>query len=127
MTQNYSLCRDALSYYNVSSDSFNEVEFDNSAWWSEYQRVCLLDLSSPLPTVPFNTTIILSTESSTDMATTTISGTTAQSMATSAIASTSATSTSTSNVSSNGLCGASYGYTCLGSEFGNCCSIYGYW
>ncbi|KAJ6017265.1 hypothetical protein N7451_000644 [Penicillium sp. IBT 35674x] len=33
---------DALSYYNVSSGSLNEIEYDNSAWWSEYvpARVC---------------------------------------------------------------------------------------
>ncbi|KAL4924009.1 uncharacterized protein BDV17DRAFT_295820 [Aspergillus undulatus] len=38
------------------------------------------------------------------------------------------TSTAISNISPNGLCGASNsGYTCLGSQFGDCCSQYGYW
>ncbi|KAF3003978.1 hypothetical protein E8E14_006528 [Neopestalotiopsis sp. 37M] len=30
-------------------------------------------------------------------------------------------------VSGDGSCGGDNGYTCIGSEFGDCCSIYGYW
>lgn len=30
-------------------------------------------------------------------------------------------------ISPNGLCGGSTGYICQGSEFGDCCSEYGYW
>ncbi|KAF4211708.1 hypothetical protein CNMCM5878_002269 [Aspergillus fumigatiaffinis] len=120
MTQNYTLCADALSYYNLTSDDFGSTEYDNSDWWSEYMRVCWLNLTLPLPTVPFNTSIILSTEASTAASSTAVAG------ATSTIPSASATSTVTSNVSPDGLCGASHGYTCEGSQFGDCCSTYGY-
>lgn len=30
-------------------------------------------------------------------------------------------------ISPDGSCGGETGYTCAGSTYGNCCSIYGYW
>lgn len=35
--------------------------------------------------------------------------------------------TSTLGISPDQSCGGSTGYTCQGSEFGNCCSFYGFW
>lgn len=117
MTKNYTLCENALSHYNLTSDSLDSAEHNNEAWWSEYTRVCWLDLASPLPTVPFNTSIALSTDANAEPSST-VSAT---------ASSTPPPSTATSNVSPNGVCGASSGYTCAGSQFGDCCSTYGYW
>lgn len=66
-TRNYTLCSDAMAYYNVTeSDEIIEYLSDDSEWLAEYQRVCELDLSSPLPTVPFNTSIPAMTITSTE-------------------------------------------------------------
>ncbi|RWQ92142.1 hypothetical protein C8Q69DRAFT_104382 [Paecilomyces variotii] len=88
---NYTLCSQALKYYNITNGDIPESVVQDSQWYSEYQRVCLLNLSQPLPTIPFNI------------------------------------STTGIRISPDGTCGESYGYTCKGSSFGDCCSIYGYW
>ncbi|RAH84622.1 hypothetical protein BO86DRAFT_441488 [Aspergillus japonicus CBS 114.51] len=62
MTRNYTLCRQALAYYNITSDDqIVDAEFDDPAWYQEYERVCLLNLTQSLPTIPFNTSIALVT------------------------------------------------------------------
>ena len=108
-----------MEYYNLTDSGLTSEEYDNSAWMSEYDQVCLLNLNQPLPTVPFNTSIVLATTTTSDATTT--SGTTVT-------ASSTPMPTPTSNISPNGLCGsANNGYTCRGSNFGDCCDIYGYW
>lgn len=119
-TWNYTLCWDALSYYNMSDPSeVLKVDPGNSAWWSEYDRVCLLDLDSPLPTSAFNTSIVV------DIQTNAPPTRTASAGASSTTPSASAISTPTSSISLNDLCGGEHGYTCKGSQFGGCCSKYG--
>lgn len=107
----YSLCSEALADYNITSNDLPDEAYDDSDWYAEYQRVCLVNPDA-LPTVGFNTSITLST--------------TASAGATGTASSATATSTAFS-VSPDGTCGAGTGYTCAGSEFGDCCSIYGDW
>ncbi|PYH81930.1 hypothetical protein BO82DRAFT_414320 [Aspergillus uvarum CBS 121591] len=60
LTSNYTLCTQAMAYYNVSlEERLTSEMLDDTAWLAEYDRVCLLDLSQPLPTQPFNTSIPL--------------------------------------------------------------------
>lgn len=94
----------------------------DSQWYSEYQRVCLLNLSQPLPTIPFNISITTPPSNGAGPTTTVVIS------ASSAMSSTSTASGTTGiRISPDGTCGESYGYTCKGSSFGDCCSIYGYW
>ncbi|KAJ5907348.1 hypothetical protein N7495_000030 [Penicillium taxi] len=138
------------AYYNVSSGDLTSEMLDDAAWLSEYDRVCLIDVSQPLPTQPFNISISLGDPSTTQFTSSTIFYTTstaltgqlstkiAQSTTTTATnsesSSTSTTSSSSAEPSSTGLrispdgtCGESYGYTCAGSQFGDCCDNWGYW
>ncbi|GKZ79585.1 hypothetical protein AnigIFM56816_003786 [Aspergillus niger] len=147
MTQNYTLCRQALAYYNISADdSLTSEMLTNDAFMEEYDRVCLLDLSKPLPTQAFNTSISLmtsmteiGTHSSQTIATATARLTASVSSASvtnsasttttsSVTQSSEATSTASPSVdaSPDGTCGESTGYSCTNSQFGNCCSKYGY-
>ncbi|KAJ5912933.1 hypothetical protein N7504_001816 [Penicillium tannophilum] len=130
LTQNYTLCAQAMAYYNITaSTEFTDEMYDNTAWYSEYQRVCIVD-PGDLPTSAFNTSIVLSTDDVSGP-TSTPASTRATATLTSTAPSTSsatATSTPTSGISPNGLCGsANSGWTCAGSTFGTCCSIYGDW
>ncbi|KAJ5653045.1 hypothetical protein N7490_000048 [Penicillium lividum] len=111
----------------------------NTAWYSEWDRVCDLDLSQPTPTIPFNTSIPLVTASETGTtsgsaaagSTSTIvsasnTGSSTSKAATSTTSNSAATSTATGLVlSPDGICGGTTGYTCEQSGFGDCCSIYG--
>ncbi|KAI4598969.1 hypothetical protein KJ359_002384 [Pestalotiopsis sp. 9143b] len=119
----YALCSSALSYYGLDgSDDLPDEAYDNTAWMSEYQRVCLVNANSALPTSGFNTSIVLETTAATATTGATATLTSATNTGTTA----SATSTSLS-VSPDGTCGSDTGYICSGSQFGDCCSIYGYW
>lgn len=63
-----------------------------------------------LPTQPLRTTVIPPVASSTDLA-----------------ASGATNSTVANQMSADATCGGTNGYTCLGSEKGNCCSSHGWW
>ncbi|KAF7535268.1 hypothetical protein G7054_g5512 [Neopestalotiopsis clavispora] len=118
----YTLCSSALSYYGLTGyDDLPDEAYDNEAWMSEYQRICLVNANSALPTSGFNTSIVLETST----ATASTGATATLSSATNTGTSTSPTATSLS-VSPDGTCGSDTGYTCSGSQFGDCCSIYGY-
>ncbi|RAK89216.1 hypothetical protein BO79DRAFT_254611 [Aspergillus costaricaensis CBS 115574] len=136
-----------MAYYNISADdSLTSDMLTHDTFMEEYDRVCLLDLSKPLPTQAFNTSISLVTSmtetesyssqmiatatarltasmgsaSATNSAsTTTTSSVTQSSEATS-------TASSSVNTSPDGTCGESTGYSCTNSQFGNCCSKFGY-
>ncbi|KAJ5712177.1 hypothetical protein N7488_006333, partial [Penicillium malachiteum] len=137
-TQNYTLCNQALEYYNItSSEEITDEVYANPTWYAEYERVCALDLSEPLPTIPFNTSIPLTTTSASIRTTITAKSTStlakagakSTSVPTSPTTTTTNTpsATATSNISPNGLCGSSNSdWTCAGSQFGDCCSEYGY-
>lgn len=148
MTQSYTLCRQAMAYYNISADdSLTSEMLTNDVFMEEYDRVCLLDLSKPLPTQAFNTSIPLvtsmtETESyssqliatatarrtasmSSASATNSASTTTTSSVTQSSVAT--STASSSANTSADGTCGESTGYSCTNSQFGNCCSKFGYW
>ncbi|GLA29971.1 hypothetical protein M752DRAFT_334546 [Aspergillus phoenicis ATCC 13157] len=146
MTKSYTLCQDAMSYYSLDDDNFIMSDLmTNTAWYSEWDRVCDLDLSQPTPTIPFNTSIPLVTGSETATASTSgdaAAGSTstiasASRTATSTTSSTSTTVTSTTTtsaatatatgliISPDGTCGGTTGYTCEQSAFGDCCSIWG--
>ncbi|KUI54693.1 hypothetical protein VP1G_02086 [Cytospora mali] len=103
----YTLCAVALADYNVTDGALPDDVYDedNEAWFSEYQRVCLVDPTA-LPTVGFNTSISLYTDTETISST----GTTAASTGASA---TMSSATSTSTVSPDGTCGSDTGYTLL--------------
>ncbi|OQD97136.1 hypothetical protein PENSOL_c013G04724 [Penicillium solitum] len=60
---NYTLCTSALSYYNVTGSDVGDS--NDPDWTSEYQRVCLLNPNSAIPTAPFNTSIPFTTAEST--------------------------------------------------------------
>ena len=60
ISQNYTLCETAERYYNITSYD-QAMDSDVEAWQNEYLRVCLYDGTTPLPTVPFNTSIPYST------------------------------------------------------------------
>jgi hypothetical protein len=60
ITKNYTLCKKAMQYYNISSLDQAE-DSDDAAWKAEYTRVCLYNINKPLPTVPFNTKLPYST------------------------------------------------------------------
>ncbi|KUI70318.1 hypothetical protein VM1G_06273 [Cytospora mali] len=104
----YTLCAVALADYNVTDGVLPDDVYDedNEAWFSEYQRVCLVDPTA-LPTVGFNTSISLYTDTETISST----GTTAASTGASA---TMSSATPTSTVSPDGTCGSDTGYTCRG-------------
>ncbi|XRM44386.1 hypothetical protein ABZX51_007528 [Aspergillus tubingensis] len=151
MTKSYTLCQDAMSYYSLDYDYITWSDLmSNTAWFSEWDRVCDLDLSQPTPTIPFNTSIPLVTDSET--ATISISGNAAAgltstimspsrtstlptSSASTAITSTTVTLTTSNSaatatatgliISPDGTCGGTTGYTCEQSSFGDCCSIWG--
>lgn len=137
LTHNYTLCAQGMAYYNITRDTeFTDAMYNNDAWFSEYQRVCEVNPDN-LPTSAFNTSIVLSTESPTgatsgsSMPSSTPASTGASptlSQTASETATSTSTSTPTGGISPNGLCGSSNnGWTCKGSTFGNCCSIYGDW
>ncbi|RMJ27113.1 hypothetical protein PHISP_01999 [Aspergillus sp. HF37] len=112
-----------MAYYNITaSTEFGPAMYENEAWYSEYQRVCQVDPGA-LPTSGFNTSIQLSTFNRPSVPTSTPASTGASPTLSSTAQ---ATPTTTGGISPNGLCGASnHGYTCLGSQFGDCCSKYG--
>ncbi|KAJ6124954.1 hypothetical protein N7471_012271 [Penicillium samsonianum] len=122
-----------MAYYNITGDTqFTDQMYDDAEWYSEYQRVCLVDPTA-LPTSPFNTSFVVSTTeglavtSSTPAITKASATLTSSATSTSTATSATATPTPTVTISPNGLCGtANYGYTCEGSSFGECCSTYGY-
>ncbi|GAA87630.1 hypothetical protein AKAW_05744 [Aspergillus luchuensis IFO 4308] len=136
-----------MAYYNISADdSLTSEMLTNDVFMEEYDRVCLLDLSKPLPTQAFNTSIPLvtsmtETESyssqliatatarrtasmSSASATNSASTTTTSSVTQSSVAT--STASSSANTSADGTCGESTGYSCTNSRFGNCCSKFGY-
>ncbi|KAL4744291.1 hypothetical protein BDW72DRAFT_199742 [Aspergillus terricola var. indicus] len=128
----YTLCDEVNSVYNLTdNDEPSDEMYQNQAWMSEYECVCNLPVDGPFPTVGFDFSITLTdADSSAGSSTVDTSSQTASpqesSTATTATSITSA-ETPTSTVSENGLCGASNsGWTCLGSQFGDCCSNYGY-
>ncbi|GIJ86390.1 hypothetical protein Asppvi_005278 [Aspergillus pseudoviridinutans] len=146
MTKGYTLCQDAMSYYSLDTDDLNFSDLmANTAWFSEWDRVCDLDLSQPTPTIPFNTSIPLTTASETGTAsvssnaaagsTSTIVSASRTAISTSSSISQTATSTTSTSaasatatglvISPNGTCGGSTGFTCAQSGFGDCCSIWG--
>lgn len=142
MTEGYTLCQNAISYYSLDVDNIVLSDLmTNTAWYSEWDRVCDLDLSQPTPTIPFNTSIPLVTASETGTtsgsaaagSTSTIvsasnTGSSTSKTATSTTSNSAATSTATGLVlSPDGTCGGTTGYTCEQSGFGDCCSIYGDW
>lgn len=60
MTQTYTLCQQAMAYYNISADDTLTSELlTNYAFMKEYNRVCLVDLTKPLSIQAFNTSIAL--------------------------------------------------------------------
>ncbi|KAJ5650265.1 uncharacterized protein N7484_003988 [Penicillium longicatenatum] len=142
MTKGYTLCLNAISYYSLDLDdlAFSDL-MTNTAWYSEWDRVCDLDLSQPTPTIPFNTSIPLTTASQTSAASsqaaagstsTIVSASSTKSSTSSTTTSTTSTSAATSTatglvISPDGTCGGTTGYTCEQSGFGDCCSIYGDW
>lgn len=142
MTKGYTLCLNAISYYSLDLDdlAFSDL-MTNTAWYSEWDRVCDLDLSQPTPTIPFNTSIPLTTASQTSAASsqaaagstsTIVSASSTKSSTSSTATSTTSTSAATSTatglvISPDGTCGGTTGYTCEQSGFGDCCSIYGDW
>ncbi|KAJ5907679.1 hypothetical protein N7495_000361 [Penicillium taxi] len=122
--------------YNITEDDLTDEMYEYQAWMSEYERVCYLPTNGTFPTVGFNFSITLTDDSSVGSSTMFTSSQTASPhaspTATTAI-STTTTSTTTavtspsSTISENGLYGvSSSGWTCLGSQFGDCCSNYGY-
>lgn len=142
MTKGYTLCANAMSYYSLDMDNLVLSDLmTNTAWYSEWDRVCDLDLSQPTPTIPFNTSIPLTTASQTNAAssqaaagsTSTIVSASSTKLSTNS-ATTSTTSASAARstatglvISPDGTCGGTTGYTCEQSGFGDCCSIYGDW
>ncbi|QGA22187.1 hypothetical protein EYB26_009902 [Talaromyces marneffei] len=126
LTQNYTLCAQAMAYYNIrGSSDFTDDMYDNAAWFSEYQRVCLVDPGN-FPTSAFNTSIVLSTDDPSGPTSTPASTGATATLSSTAPSTSSPTSTPTGGISPNGLCGsANNGWTCAGSTFGTCCSIYG--
>jgi hypothetical protein len=126
MLSSYTLCSVALKAYNITDGSLPEDAYDNTDWYSEYQRVCFVNPTA-LPTVGFNTSISLSI---TDDDTVTVPNTAATKTASAGAGMTTSGATATStalSISPDGTCGFEAGYTCAGSQFGDCCSIYGYW
>ncbi|CAG8417427.1 unnamed protein product, partial [Penicillium salamii] len=140
MTKGYTLCLNAISYYSLDLDdlAFSDL-MTNTASYSEWDRVCDLDLSQPTPTIPFNTSIPLTTASQTSTASsqaaagstsTIVSASSTKSSTSNTTTSTTSTSAATSTatglvISPDGTCGGTTGYTCEQSGFGDCCSIYG--
>ncbi|KAJ5672189.1 hypothetical protein N7507_001316 [Penicillium longicatenatum] len=140
MTKGYTLCLNAISYYSLDLDDLAFCDLmTNTAWYSEWDRVCDLDLSQPTPTIPFNTSIPLTTASQTSAASsqaaagstsTIVSASSTKSSTSSTTNSTTSTSAATSTatglvISPDGTCGGTTEYTCEQSGFGDCCSIYG--
>ncbi|KAJ5094624.1 hypothetical protein N7456_010485, partial [Penicillium angulare] len=127
----YTLCDQVNSAYNITDDELTDEMYDDEQWLSEYDRVCNLPINGTWPTRGFNFSITLTDDSSVGSSTM-FTSRTASPLASSEITTATATSTSsaassTSTISQNGLCGPSNNdWTCLGSEFGNCCSNYGY-
>ncbi|KAH8200951.1 hypothetical protein TruAng_004889 [Truncatella angustata] len=118
----YNLCSSVLAYYDLSEDDdLSDEAYGNDEWMDEYERVCVVDPDA-LPTVAFNTAIALNTTTS---ATTGATATAGTATLTETSTSTSATATGLS-ISLDGTCGYDTSYTCSGSSFGDCCSIYGY-
>ncbi|OBT52520.1 hypothetical protein VE04_06298 [Pseudogymnoascus sp. 24MN13] len=111
----YTLCLDVEEEYNITETGPTQDMYDDTDWINEYDRVCDVD-PNDLPTVPFNSSIVYTAPATVAATTTSGTGTGTAS---------SPTSTSTFVVSPDGTCGGSIGYTCAGSTFGRCCSIYG--
>ncbi|KAJ5664447.1 hypothetical protein N7507_005178 [Penicillium longicatenatum] len=130
MLSSYTLCDEADEAFNITDGDLTQEMYEDEAWMSEYQRVCYIPIDGPIPTRGFNYSITLDsspyyTTSNTATAAASITVTTASQ--TSSTTTQSATSTGLT-VSPNGLCGSSNSdYTCTGSQFGSCCSKYGYW
>ncbi|KAJ5885886.1 hypothetical protein N7504_011722, partial [Penicillium tannophilum] len=144
LTKNYTLCSQAMKYFNISlEDVLTSEMLDNTAWMTEYDRVCLLGFSQPLPTRGFNTSISFGSSTAYHATSTshvkhlstaiTISTTTAtestllSSTGSTTSSSSAALSTSILSISPDGTCSDTYGYTCAGSQFGDCCDKWGYW
>lgn len=125
----YTLCDQVNSVYNITDDDLTDEMYHDEVWLSEYERVCYPPVNGSFPTTGFNFSIILTDDPSMGSSTVFTSSQTASPHASSTV--TTATSTTvatpTSTISENGLCGPSNSdWTCLGSQFGDCCSNYGY-
>ncbi|KAL4911189.1 hypothetical protein BDW74DRAFT_172653 [Aspergillus multicolor] len=134
----YTLCDDVYSRYNISDENdLTDAMFANEEWMAEYDRVCAIPVNGPIPTRAFNYSITLDTSDYSYPSTAAVDtpGPSAGGSATATTASENSTTATTSvastasglTVSPNGLCGGDTGYTCAGSNFGDCCSKYGYW
>ncbi|KFY85060.1 hypothetical protein V498_07769, partial [Pseudogymnoascus sp. VKM F-4517 (FW-2822)] len=69
----YTLCNDALTYYNLDDDDSDDLPdeaYANDEWMEEYERVCAVNPDAALPTIAFNTSIILETDTDTATAST---------------------------------------------------------
>ncbi|KAJ9481956.1 hypothetical protein VN97_g11496 [Penicillium thymicola] len=125
----YTLCDQVNSVYNITDDDLTDEMYHDEVWLSEYERVCYPPVNGSFPTTGFNFSITLTDDPSMGSSTVFTSSQTASPHASSTV--TTATSTTvatpTSTISENGLCGPSNSdWTCLGSQFGDCCSNYGY-
>jgi hypothetical protein len=129
MLSTYTLCDVAEEAFNITDGDLTQEMYEDKAWLSEYQRVCFIPLDGPIPTRGFNYSITLD---SSDYSTTSSTATAGASMTVTAASQTSTTTTQSATstgltISPNGLCGSSNSdYTCTGSQFGSCCSKYGY-
>ena len=125
----YTLCDQVNSAYNITDGDLSDDMIYDTQWMSEYDRVCDLPINGTLPTRGFNFSITL-TDASSVGSSTMFTSQTASPHASSEVTtatSTSSAASSTSTISQNGLCGSSNNdWTCLGSQFGDCCSNYGY-
>ncbi|KAJ5218257.1 uncharacterized protein N7498_000356 [Penicillium cinerascens] len=126
----YTLCDQVNSVYNITDDDLTDDMWADEAWLEEYERVCNLPINDTFPTVGFNFSITLTDDGGVGSSTLFTSSQTASphasSTATTATSTTTA-ATPTSTISENGLCGPDNSdWTCLRSQFGDCCSNYGY-
>ncbi|KAJ5121576.1 uncharacterized protein N7515_009537 [Penicillium bovifimosum] len=126
----YTLCDQVNSVYNITDYDLTDEMYQDEAWLSEYERVCYLPVNGSFPTAGFNFSITLTDDPSVGTSTVFTSSQTASPHASSTVTTATATTTGatpTSTISQNGLCGPSNSHwTCLGSQFGDCCSNYGY-
>ncbi|CAG7941532.1 unnamed protein product [Penicillium salamii] len=127
----YTLCDQVNSAYNITDGDLTDEMYHDEVWLSEYDRVCYPPLNGSFPTTGFNFSITLTDDPIVGSSTVFSSSQTASPHASSTVTTAHATSTTvatpTSTISENGLCGPSNSdWTCLGSQFGDCCSNYGY-